>query len=175
MTKVNEPQKQTKKINKKQQDSALEQEVQQLQKQIQDLNNKLLRALADYQNLVKEFERKELQIMNIVKREVFKDLLELFTDLYISTQQLDEKSKENPYIKGILLIIEKYEKLLKKHGVTEVVYKEGDKYSLDDAEIIGVENHKEYDNVVKQTVEPGYKIGPYILRPAKIIVYKKAS
>lgn len=148
-------------------------QIKQLNAQISDLKNKLLKALADYQNLLKEIERKEKELVYIAKKEVFKDLMELFTDLYISVQNLDDKARENPYIKGVLLILEKYENLLKKHGVEQIVYSQGQEYSLADAEIIGVEEHPEHDNKVKTTVEPGYKIGPYILRPAKIIVYKK--
>ncbi len=149
--------------------------VEKLEAEVADLKNKLLKALADYQNLQKDFERREKHIMELVKKEVFKDLLELFSDLYISVDALDDKAKENPYIKGVLLVLEKYKQLLKKHGVEEISPVAGEPYDFNVAEVIGVENHSVHDNKIKQTVEPGYKIGRYILRPAKVIVYKKVD
>ncbi len=149
------------------------QELEKTKQELEVVKDKLLKALADYQNLERQMEIKEQNIMYIVKKEVFKDLISLFTDLYIGVDALDNKAKENPYIKGVLLILEKYKDLLKKHGVEEIIYNEGDSYDLDTAEIIAVEPHDTHDNKVKQTVEPGYKVGPYVLRAAKIIVYKK--
>lgn len=150
-------------------------EIIKLKSEIDDIRNKLLKALADYQNLQKDCQRREKHIMDLVKKEVFKDLLDLFSDLYISVDALDDKAKENPYIQGVLLILEKYKDLLKKHGVEEISLEHGDTYDFNLAEVIGVEPHEKHDNKVKQTVEPGYKIGPYVLRPAKVIVYKKTQ
>lgn len=146
--------------------------ISQLEDKVNDLNNKLLMTLADYQNLVKSVERQKEQLVSIVKKDVFADLIELFTDLYVSIDALDDKAKDNPYIRGVLQIIEKYKNLLKKHGVDEISFKEGDAIDPNYMQVIAYEPSDKLDNKVFKVVEPGYKIGDYVLRPARVIAFK---
>jgi molecular chaperone GrpE (heat shock protein) len=144
-----------------------------LSDQVVDLETKLKTALADYQNMRREVEmQRELQ-QAIIKKRVFSDLIDLFTDIFYAVEQLPDELKGNSSMQGISLILAKYKDLLKNHGVTEVSFAEGDAYDATIAEVLGVINHAEYDMKVAQTIQPGYKIGEVIIKPARVMIYRK--
>src|SRR5690606_20308490 len=97
---------------------ALENKIQELELRIADTESKLRSALADYQNLLREVEKQRNFLADIIKKEVFSDLIDVFTDLYIGIEQIPQDLKDNSHISGILIIINKYRDLLKKHNVT---------------------------------------------------------
>jgi molecular chaperone GrpE (heat shock protein) len=152
---------------------ALGNKITSLSEQVVDLDTKLKGALADYQNMRREVETQQVLQQAMVKKRVFSDLIDLFTDIFYAVEQLPKDLSENESIKGISLILSKYKDLLKNHGVTEVSFKEGDDYDATIAEVLGVITHPEYDLKVAQTIQPGYKIGEVLVKPARVMIYKK--
>ncbi len=154
--------------------------------QIQELKNELLRALADFQNYQKRVEQRKEQEHKLVKRDVFKDIIMLFENLHIALDNLKPELKEHPDIQGIVLILEQYKDILKKHGVEEISYKPGDTPDITATEIIGTEplpkkskesssqsqnNPQDLKGKVAKLITPGYKIGDIIIKQARVIVY----
>lgn len=163
--------KQDKKNNNSPQE--LEAQVSQLSEQITDLDAKLRTALADYQNIRKEVEAQQALRESMVKKHVFGDLIELFTDLFFAVEQMPRELQENAHVHGVVHIMEKYKNILKAHGVTEISYKEGDAYDSKNAEVLGIVNHAEMDGVIAQLIQPGYRIGEVLVKSAKVMIYKK--
>lgn len=153
--------------------SELEVKVTQLTDQVTDLDTKLRTALADYQNIRKELEKQQEMQQAMLKKRVFSDLIEIFSDLHFALDQFPVELKENSSVLGILNIIAKYKDLLKSHGVTEISFTEGDIYDANVAEVLGIIPHAEFDNAVAQTIQPGYRIGDVLVKPARVMIYKK--
>lgn len=151
----------------------LEVQVSQLSEQVSDLDTKLRTALADYQNIRKEVEKQQELRESMLKKHVFSDLIDIFSDLFFAVEQLPDELKKDSHIQGIALIMAKYKDLLRNHGVTEIAFAEGADYDARFAEVLGVINHPEYDSKVAQTIQPGYRIGEVLVKPARVMIYKK--
>lgn len=156
-------------------DSELESKVTQLSEQVTDLDTKLRTALADYQNIRKELEKQHELRESILKKHVFNDLIDIFSDLFFAMEQLPAELKQDNHIQGLTHIIAKYKDLMRNHGVTEISFAEGDAYDPKFAEVLGVINHSEFDNKVAQLVQPGYRIGEVLVKPARVMIYKKTN
>jgi molecular chaperone GrpE (heat shock protein) len=152
---------------------ALGQKVSELSEYTLDLETKLKTALADYQNMRHEIETQQAMQQAMVKKRVFSDLIELFTDIFYAVEQLPTEIKDSSSLQGISLILAKYTDLLKNHGVTEITFAEGDDYDASKAEVLGVLTHNEYDLKVAQTIQPGYRIGEVMIKPARVMIYRK--
>lgn len=152
---------------------ALGQKVSELSEYTLDLEMKLKTALADYQNLRHEIETQKAMQQAMVKKRVFSDLIELFTDVFYAVEQLPTEIKDSSSLQGISLILSKYTDLLKNHGVTEITFAEGDEYDAENAEVLGVLTHNELDLKVAQTIQPGYRIGEVLIKPARVMIYRK--
>jgi len=160
--------------DKKQQEQ-LETKVAQLSDQVNDLDVKLKTALADYQNIRKELEKQHELRESILKKHVFNDLIDIFSDLFFALEQLPEELKKDTHINGLTHIIAKYKDLLRNHGVTEISFAEGDQYDPKFAEVLGVVSHAEFDNKVAQLIQPGYRIGEVLVKPARVMIFKKTN
>ncbi len=153
----------------------LEIQVSQLSEQVSDLDTKLRTALADYQNIRKELEKQQDLRESMLKKHVFSDLIDIFTDLAFAVDQLPESLKTDNHVQGVLNIMMKYKDLLRNHGVTELSFQEGDAYDPKYAEVLGVLSHPEMDGKVAQMVQPGYRIGDVLIKPARVMIYKKQT
>lgn len=147
--------------------------VDELEIRVTDSENKLRTALADYQNMLREVDKQRAFVTDMIKKDVFSDLIELFTDLYMSLEQLPAEMKEDSHIQGVSIIVTKYRDLLKKHNVTELSFKEGDSYDPAKAEVVGIIPDAEKDGVIHSTMQPGYSINDVLIKPARVMIFKK--
>lgn len=144
-----------------------------LEEKIIDLETKLKFALADYQNLAKEVENQKLLRERIIKKNVFSDLIDIFTDLFIALESLPKELIDNPSIRGLIHIIEKYKTLLNNHGVEQINFIVGADYDSETSEVIGTVLSEENVGKVAQVVQPGYKIQEMVIKPAKVLIFQK--
>ena len=153
--------------------TGLQAQLKEKQKQIDTLKNELLKTIADFRNYQNRVVARQEQEKILLKREVFKDIILLFENLYIAIDQLKPELKDHPDIKGIVLILNQYKDILKKHGVQEISYKQDDTPDISNTEIIGQEptQNKRLKGKVAKLVTPGYKIGDIVIKQARVIVY----
>lgn len=152
----------------------LEARITELESKVQDTETKLKSALADYQNMLREVDTQREFTSSLIKRAVFKDLIDLFTDLYFGLEQLPKELRENSYVVGLEGIIAKYRDLLKKHEITEIRFNDGDAYDPGKAEAVGIIPDAEKDGKVASTVQPGYSINDVLIKPARVMIFKKS-
>ena len=131
--------------------------------EFEELHNKYLRALADYQNLEKRTETALEQARLNTKKSIMLRALSV----------LDDMEKAEVFIKddGLQMVMSSLLQMLSEYGVEEfdIVGKEYDPLSAEAVEIV----EGEVDNVVTYVIQKGYRIGQDILRPAKVRVSKK--
>ena len=134
------------------------------EKQITELNEKYLRALADYHNLQRQTDSWREEFTKYASSNLVRKLLEILDDL--------EKAQEHLGDEGLKLIIEKLQNILREEGIEEIEVL-GKEYDPATAEVVSTEPG-EKDNVVVKVLQKGYKLSDKIIRVAKVIVCQKS-
>lgn len=137
--------------------------TQELSGQIADLNNKYLRALADYQNLDRQTDDWKRSFVQFANLGLIVKLLEVLDDL--------EKARDTIKDNGLTLVVDKFKKLLENEGLEELEL-EGKDYDPNLAEVVTMEPGDKND-IIAKVLQKGYKIKDKIIRPGKVIVSKK--
>lgn len=130
----------------------------------EELKNRLARALADYQNLVKRAEREREEVYLRATRNFVEDLLPVVDDL--------ERAQVHLQDQGLGMGLEHLKRVLDSHGVVEIPVKPGDEFDSQIHEAIDSAGGGE-KNTLAQVLAKGYKWKDgKIVRPAKVMVYK---
>lgn len=144
----------------------LKKEIEKLRSEVKEKNDKLLRSIADFQNLQKRMEK---EIYNYANKNKEKYLCEL-----IDLHELLKKafSDENPK-EGLKLIINNIEDFIEKEGI-RLINCIGDKFdhNLHHA-ITTVENNECENNTIVEEVKKGFIFKDKLIRPSHVIVSKK--
>lgn len=150
-----------------------------LQEEKEELKNKYLRALANYENLRKRAILEKEKTYNLTLEEVFRRILPILDDFGRAFKSFNDSEKHKDdyesFLEGIRLVCSNLENLLKIYNI-ESFKSAGEKFDPAKHEAIHVieQNDKEENTILEET-ETGYKIKDKILRPAKVIVSKKAE
>lgn len=133
-------------------------------KQIEELTNNWKRALADYQNLEKNFAQQKQNLSAYIKKEVLIKFLPVLENL--------EKAHEHLKDQGLELAIKQFKEILKTEGIEEldVLNKNFDPNT---AECIDIEKNDDKENIVTKVLTKGYKLFGEVILPSKVIVSKK--
>jgi molecular chaperone GrpE len=131
------------------------------QSQIDDLTNKWKRALADYQNLEKRFEKEKEDFVKFYNASLLDKLLAVLDDL--------ERAEKHLKDKGLTLTVNQFKSVLKTEGVGEI---KSDEEEFDPEKMDCAELAKGPKNIVVETTLKGYMLNSRVLRPAKVKVGK---
>lgn len=137
----------------------------QLKKQVEDLTNRWKRALADYQNLEKRYEREKEDFVQFANANLIKKLLTVFSHTERAAGSLKDE--------GLDLVLNEFQKVLKDEGVEEIecLGKSFDPCLMEALELVkGGEKE-----IVSEIVEKGYLLKEKLLRPAKVKVFQGRS
>lgn len=128
-------------------------------KKITELENKWKRALADYENLKRRFEKEREEFVKFSAARILDKLLPILDSL--------EKWQEQKKEEGVRLILEQFKGVLASEGVEEIdaLGKSFDPLTMD-AVAVG----KGEKNKVISVIMKGYKLNGKVLRPAKVKV-----
>lgn len=129
---------------------------------VEQLNNKYLRALADYQNLEKRMHTAVDQARATSQRITLSRFMNVLDDM--------EKAEVFTKDQGLQMIMNHFKQIFKDAGVEELdlLNKEFDPYTAEAIEAVPGEK----DNIVAEVVRKGYRIGDDIIRPAQVKVTK---
>ena len=146
----------------------LEDERDRLRKQIQELQDKHLRARADYDNLAKRSQKDVQDTVRFVKSGVLLRVASLVETFEVLTQDLEKRL--GPEAKGVKLVLDEAKRLLKDEGVKEIPSK-GLPFNFRFHQAVErVETTTHADGVIVDVVQRGYQLGEEILRPALVKV-----
>jgi molecular chaperone GrpE len=141
--------------------------------------DRLLRTLAEMENLRKRTEREVSDMRQYGIASFARDVLAVADNMERALGALDAELSEtaNPALKTLLEGVELTErellKVLEKHGVKKFEPKKGDKFdpNLHQA-MYELPDPSQPAGTVAQVVQPGYMIGDRMLRPAAVGVAK---
>jgi len=137
-----------------------------------DWQKKYLRALADYQNLLKQTAREKMEFTVFANEQMLKEILPVYDHLKLAIEHHNGESTDD-WLKGVEHVVKQFKDALVKVGVEEIKVKE-EKFDHNLMEAIGSEEteDKSLDGKVAKQVKAGYRLNGKIIEPAKVIVYK---
>lgn len=142
-----------------------------------ELNDKLMRALAEAQNIRRRAERDRKDAEAFGGTKLARDLLEVHDNFDRALASADEAAKEHAagLIKGVELTQKGLLAAFAKHKIEKVTPEPGEKFDANfhqamfEAPIPGAES-----NTVIEVMQPGFTIAGRLLRPALVGVAKAA-
>ena len=167
-------QKKTKKSSKtilKSKEKKLKDEINLLNQKNEELKDKYLRLVAEYDNFRKRTIKEKIDLRETVKTDVIKDFLPVVDDIERAMMHLNEVKDVEATVEGIRLISQKFLDFIKMQGVEEIVSKDQD-FNTDFHEAITkfpVEEEDKKGKVI-DVVQKGYKINDKIIRFSKVVV-----
>ena len=132
--------------------------------EVESSEQKYLRALADYQNLLKQNAKERGEFVKFALEDFLQDLLPVYDHLKLSLKGLSEDEGKSAWVEGVRHVLKQFKTTLENRGIEEIKT-EGEKFNHDEMEAIAGEGEK-----VKSEVMPGYKLNGKVIRVAKVIV-----
>lgn len=127
------------------------------------------RTKADFINYKKE-EMKHLEdVARYGSEDLIKDLIGVIDNFDLGLRTME---KAGPVERGIYLIRTQLEDILKKRGLTKVEIKPGDEFDPMVAEAMTEVLSERPPGTIVEEVEPGYRLGEKVIRPARVILSK---
>jgi molecular chaperone GrpE len=150
---------------------ALEQQVAGLQGELDDLQARLLRATADYQNLGRRAQRDVAEARQQQLVEVARALISVL-DHFDRALEVDPATV-NPrsVLEGVRMVHDELTRMLEQFGIHRVEVRRGDPFdpTWHEAMLPQDEPGVPAGHIVAQ-LQPGYAVGDRVLRPAKVSV-----
>ena len=140
-------------------------EIENLKKDLNEKNDKLLRTIADLQNYQKRMEKEIKNIKEETKRKYLCEIIEIYELLNKAVE--DKNPKE-----GLKLLIKNIEKTFENEKI-KCIECIGEKFdhNIHDA-VTTIEKKDCEDNTIIEEIKKGYLINDKLLRPSQVIVSK---
>ena len=145
-----------------------------LQAELENTKNKLLRALADFDNYKKRAAIEREQFVQFANETLISELLPVIDGFGRAMDAAKKIKSGEEMIKGLALIKKQLEDVLKKHGVEEVEAL-GKPYDANLHEAILQKEHKGPEGVIIEEMQKGYLLHGRVIRPSMVIVSKKGE
>ena len=162
----------SKKTEKSKEQKKLNGEIEKLQKEKDELFEKLQRVSADYANYQKRAPKQIADSVTYEKEKIIKTLLPVLDNFEHTLHNADSAEDADVLIKGVRIIYDQMLDILKSHQV-EQIEALGEKFdpALHQAMMRKVEPTEEED-VVLEEFQKGYKLNGRVIRPSKVVVNK---
>jgi molecular chaperone GrpE len=144
-----------------------------LREDLKNENEKFLRLFAEFENYKKRTSRERIELFKSANKEVMSALIPVMDDYDRAKSQIDDlESKEE--VKGLLLIFNKMNEILKTNGLNEVEISVGDVFDSEVHEAItqipAIDDSQK--GKIVDVIEKGYQLGEKIIRFPKVVVGK---
>lgn len=145
-------------MNKKHEDKHIKKDA---KKEVENLENQLKKALADYQNLEKRVAEKKANWIKLANKELLLRLLPAIDNLMLAEKHTNDQ--------GVVLSIGQLLKAFENEGIKkiETIGKEFNPEIMECVQTVEGE-----ENIVTEEIKPGYKLYDEVIRPAQVAVGK---
>jgi molecular chaperone GrpE len=151
-------------------------EVDTLKAKVAELEDKYLRANAEFENMKRRVEKEKMSAVSYANEQFGRDMLSIIDALDsasalkesedIKPEDLFEKVKE-----GIELTVEQFKKSFEKHGI-EPIDTQGEFDPNFHNAVMQVDDEEKKSGEILQVFQKGYKIKDRVLRPAMVSIVK---
>jgi molecular chaperone GrpE len=149
-----------------------EEAVKRLAGELEDLNDRHLRLAAEFDNYRKRMLKERLEMRERAQAELVRDMLEAIDDLNRVTSLDHGEAGVKDVLDGVEMVERKLHAELERLGVERVGI-EGEVFDPNGPEAVGTlpANSPEQDGTVAIVLQPGYRFGSVLLRPARVNVF----
>ena len=142
-----------------------------LRNDLAEAEDRYKRALADFQNYQRRALANEAQARDEGAAGVVKSMLTVIDHFDLALGQDPEKASAESILEGVKLIKGELLRTLAQHGVSPIEPHPGDELDHHRHEAVGQMSAEELDpGAVASCMQPGYRIGDRVLRPAKVMI-----
>ena len=152
-----------------------------VEEKLEDAENRLLRTLAETENLRKRYEREKEDLSNYVISNFAKETLAILDNLQralnsIKTNEFKDTDENiNTFVEGIELTEKQIITIFEKFKIEKVKSLDSNFDPNFHQAMFEVESEDKEPGTVVEVVQEGYKIGDRLLRPALVGVSKKKN
>lgn len=147
-------------------------ELGRLQQELEDLRNRSIRTLADYENYRKRVQREREQERRFAGFYLLQEFVEVVDNL---ERALAAEASADNLKMGVEMILKQMQEILQRAGVRRVPA-EGQVFDHDVHEAVGRrEDPSVSEPTVDQELQPGYTMHERLLRPARVTVAMPVS
>jgi molecular chaperone GrpE len=151
--------------------TAVTAERDQLQAEVADLQDRLLRRQAEFENFRRRTDRDRSDFLQYAGSELIRDIIPILDDF---ERALKIESADAEYAKGVELIYQRLVDTLKKMGLEPVESQPGQPFDPNLHQAVArVETDEVPDNTILDELQRGYNFKGKLLRPAMVRVAVK--
>lgn len=137
---------------------------------IASLKDQLLRKAAEFENYKRRTEQNSISFAKYASENIILELLPIIDDLSRSLKSGKQKLENDPFYKGVELIVSKFHKILEAQGVKpmETIGKE---FNVDFHDVMMQIPRKDVaPHTIVEEIEKGYFLYDKVIRHAKVVV-----
>ena len=153
----------------------LQHEIEELQRELEQANDKYVRAYAEFDNVKKRLQRERDEFTRFASEAMVRQLLPIVDSLDQALLAVDESSDASGVIKGVRLIHRQLTGLLEKEGVQRIAAI-GERFDPHRHEAVAQVDagDGQPDNHVVEEVQVGYTMHGKVIRPAMVKVTRES-
>jgi molecular chaperone GrpE len=136
-----------------------------------ELNNKLLRFAAEFENFKKRVAQEKSQAASYIKDSIFRDLLNFIDNFERGLSLYEDKDSSTDFYRGMKAVFKECDTFLVKNNIKKIDSKIGDIFDPSIHEAIEVKESDEFpkDQIVS-IIQSGYLNNEKLLRPVMVSV-----
>lgn len=143
------------------------------EQELGEQKDKYIRLFAEFENYKKRTAREFVELRQTAGRDVITSLLEILDDMDRAEEQMQASEEKNSMQDGVLLIFNKFRRILELKGLkaVESIHTEFDVEKDEAISEVPVEDEKLKGKVVAE-IQKGYLLNNKLIRFAKVVVGK---
>jgi molecular chaperone GrpE len=155
--------------------TAAQQKIIELENNVKQLQDLLLRKAAEFENYKRRTENEQINLLKFAAEPFIKSTLIVYDDLERSLNHVNDDNNLESLKKGLELVYEKFTKILESQGVKKIDAK-GKQFDVDYHEALMQQPSQDLEpNTVIDVIEHGYLYKDKVIRHAKVIVSSASS
>jgi len=146
----------------------VEDQLADLQKALQESDDRLKRLSADFENFRRRTAKEKLEVGDVVTQNILTDMLPLLNNFEraIGTENNDAEG----FRKGVEMIFTQFQETLKKHGLEAIDTKDAKFDPNFHQAVMRVENSELEDDTIAAELAKGYIVKGRVIRPSMVQV-----
>jgi len=145
--------------------------IKELEKKAEEYLAGWQRARADYENLQKESQQKQIALSETIKTDLINKLLPILNSFNQAFKSVPNDKANDSWIKGFEFIKKQFEQALKEWGI-EPIKTIGEKFDHNLHEAVAEQESDKESGIIIKEVMPGFKLNKKTIVFAKVIVSK---
>ena len=141
-----------------------------------ELNEKLLRLAAEFENYKKRNLIEKKQATYVAKENMLRDLLFFIDNFERGLKLFENSQKDTDFFKGMKSVEKDFQNFLEKNNIEKININAGDDFDPNLHQAIELKKSEKFgSNKILEVIQTGYRLDDKLLRPSMVIVSSGAD